>query len=113
MRWNDDSFFTVPEWTRELDSEAIASVAYDTLGLSDDERVKSTTEFMTQGLFNKIYTVSCPKGSFIMRISLPVDPGWKTESEVATMRLVASRTNIPVPAILCWDSTRDNKIGFE
>jgi len=97
MRWNDDSFFTVPEWTRELDSEAIASVAYDTLGLSDDERVKSTTEFMTQGLFNKIYTVSCPKGSFIMRISLPVDPGWKTESEVATMRLVASRNKYSCP----------------
>lgn len=42
-----------------------------------------------------------------MRVSLPVDPNRKTQSEVATVN--GSRvTDIPTPRIIAYDATRDN-----
>lgn len=47
-----------------------------------------------------------------MRVSLPVDPNRKTQSEVATVN--GSRvTDIPTPRIIAYDATRDNQLEFE
>ncbi|KAF8421198.1 hypothetical protein EV426DRAFT_609617 [Tirmania nivea] len=104
--------------------------------------------FLAQGAFNKLYTVTlnsaahelpessipCAQGarirSFVLRISLPVDPIYKTLSEVATTRYIRERTNIPAPEIYAYEwrtslgleppssddgprSRRCNEIGFE
>ena len=48
-----------------------------------------------------------------MRVTLPVDPGYKTASEAATIELLRMKTSIPVPRLLTCDWSRDNPIGFE
>ena len=48
-----------------------------------------------------------------MRVTLPVDPGYKTASEAATIDLLHAQTSIPVPKIIAYDLSRSNPIGFE
>lgn len=48
-----------------------------------------------------------------MRIPLPVDPYYKTMSEVATVDWIRCTTSLPVPSIVNYQPSRDNLIGFE
>jgi aminoglycoside phosphotransferase (APT) family kinase protein len=48
-----------------------------------------------------------------MRVSLPVDPHVKVESEAATIKLVEQHTDIPVPSIIGFDSFNENDLGYE
>jgi aminoglycoside phosphotransferase len=48
-----------------------------------------------------------------MRVSLPVDPFFKTESEAATLAYVGRHTSIPVPKVIAYDSSSNSKLGFE
>jgi hypothetical protein len=48
-----------------------------------------------------------------MRVSLPVYPRLKTQSEVATMNFVRQETYMPVPRIIAFDSKSQNELGFE
>ena len=47
------------------------------------------------------------------RISLPVDPRYKTLSEVATLDFVRQNTETPVPMVSAFDASNDNDLGFE
>jgi aminoglycoside phosphotransferase (APT) family kinase protein len=48
-----------------------------------------------------------------MRVVLPVDPTHKTKAEAITMRWVRENTDIPVPEVISFDDSNNNKIGFE
>lgn len=48
-----------------------------------------------------------------MRVTLPVDPFNKTNSEVATITFVQLHTEIPVPQIIAFDDSSENELGFE
>ena len=48
-----------------------------------------------------------------MRVSLPVDPQYKTLSEVATMDWIHHQKSLPVPEITAHQASRENAIGFE
>jgi hypothetical protein len=48
-----------------------------------------------------------------MRVSLPIHPHSKTLGEVTTLRFLRRETDIPVPEIIAFDNSTDNKIGFE
>ena len=102
-----------PDWGVDPSIELISETAHRHLKLSPDEIAHTTTEFQFQGGFNKLYAVECPRGSFFMRISLPVHPHFKTASEVATIGLLRSHTSIPVPRIIASSSTSDNELRFE
>ncbi|EPS44173.1 hypothetical protein H072_1869 [Dactylellina haptotyla CBS 200.50] len=58
-------------------------------------------------------------GQWILRVTLPVDPVYKTASEVATLKLVASYTSLPVPPVAAYwdgtdsDSSADKSLGLE
>ena len=47
-----------------------------------------------------------------MRITLPVEPLFKTESECATLAYICSHTSIPVYNVIADDSS-ENPLGFE
>jgi aminoglycoside phosphotransferase len=70
------------------------------------------------GAFNKLFLLS-PDGtdpnlpSFILRVTLPVDPHLKTASEVATLSYVSNHTSIPVPEVIAYDPSAQNDLGFE
>lgn len=48
-----------------------------------------------------------------MRVSLTVDPRFKTSSEAATLDLVSKHTSIPAPRVIAMENSHDNEIGFE
>lgn len=102
-----------PRWTVEPSVETVAKLAHHHLGLSETDLAKTTISYRGQGALNKLYTILCPRGSFMMRVSLPVDPRFKTLSETATVELVRSSTSIPVPQIIAFDASSDNELGFE
>ncbi|CAG8950698.1 hypothetical protein HYFRA_00002908 [Hymenoscyphus fraxineus] len=84
-------------------------------GLEGNPSSAITIKLWTKGYINRIYEVKSPDLSIpcILRVSLPVDPWYKVESEVATMLYVAKHTTIPVPRVFAFDSSTDNPIGFE
>ncbi|KAK9320840.1 hypothetical protein V1517DRAFT_195653 [Lipomyces orientalis] len=106
--WVQKTFGLEPRWSFEPDIEAIRQTI-------QRFRLSSTVEvnFLVQGAFNKLYDLKLDDEMLIMRISLPVDPRYKTTSEVATVDWVHRTTNIPVPSIVSYQSSRNNLIGFE
>ncbi|KAF8901024.1 phosphotransferase enzyme family-domain-containing protein [Gymnopilus junonius] len=48
-----------------------------------------------------------------MRVTLPVDPHFKTASEVATLKFLAQYTSIPVPRVIAYNASSQNDLQFE
>ena len=111
LEWVEEMFGLEPRWTKEPDVNIIASIAHAHLGC--DEGALPNVSFYAQGAFNKLYKVSTADTTCLMRVSLPVDPRWKTESEIATMEFVRGKTLLPVPKIIAFDSSNENELGFE
>ena len=78
-----------------------------------------TVKFLAEGAFNKAYTINTKTTSdatvksYIFRATLPVEPGDKVRNEVATLDYVKQWTKIPVPAVIAYDSSSENDLGFE
>ncbi|KAF2008709.1 hypothetical protein BU24DRAFT_415763 [Aaosphaeria arxii CBS 175.79] len=72
-----------------------------------------------QGMWNKLYLIKSTDKSThvtterIFRISLPVNPWFKIQSEVATMEYIRLKTSIPVPKVYIFESSMENDLGFE
>ncbi|KAG1763962.1 hypothetical protein EDD22DRAFT_473558 [Suillus occidentalis] len=49
----------------------------------------------------------------VVRVASPAFPKDKLESEVATCKMIAAFTNIPVPRIYAWNSDASNPVGAE
>ncbi|KAJ5599925.1 hypothetical protein N7450_000992 [Penicillium hetheringtonii] len=75
LRWKEDLFGLIPGWTYEPDISSIEKTM-EAIHLSTEIQVK----FLTQGGFNKIYKVHHNEETYIMRVSLPVQPVHKTKS---------------------------------
>lgn len=109
-----------PRWTVEPELDALERLARRTLDLATDARCR--VAFLAQGGFNKIYTVTASsssasaagKESYVLRVSLPVDPGHKTLSEVATLSFVRRLSGL-VPRVRAYsaDTAADREPGFE
>ena len=48
-----------------------------------------------------------------MRVTLPVDPRYKTLSETATINYLLSGTTIPIPRVLAHNASTENDLHFE
>ncbi|KAK7432936.1 hypothetical protein QQZ08_000407 [Neonectria magnoliae] len=111
LEWVLKSFSLEPRWTRELDLEAIRETVASAL---DSRKEILHISFLAQGAFNKLCEVQTQTGRYlILRVSLPVDPRYKTLSEVATLEWMSRNTQIPFPKVIFHDTSRDNPIGFE
>ncbi|KAF3940737.1 hypothetical protein ABW19_dt0205057 [Dactylella cylindrospora] len=110
LQWVQETFSLEPKWTVEPDPEAIKQAIKEKCEPSAQDIAVS---FLAQGAFNKIYNVQIDGETLIMRVFLPVDPMHKTLSEVATVQWVRLHTSLPVPEILCYNSHRGDKVGFE
>jgi aminoglycoside phosphotransferase (APT) family kinase protein len=116
LEWKYELFEVTPIWTAEPDMAVAKAIALRHLPLTSSKYVIT---FFSAGAFNKLFLlhpVNDADGaleSFIMRVSLPVDPYFKTASEVATLQFVRKNTSIPVPQIIAFDSSADNELGFE
>jgi aminoglycoside phosphotransferase (APT) family kinase protein len=113
LEWVRDGIWgSEPRWTVELDENAIKHTAASSLNLT---ATPCNIEFLAQGAFNKVYIVTFPeeKKEVIARVTLPVDPKWKTLSEVATLQWVRDNTSLPVPKVISYQADRTSAIGFE
>lgn len=112
LEWVPTLMGSEPRWTVEPPISAVSQLVQPFV-----KQPSSNITFLAQGGFNKLYEVECtpPAESLVMRVSLPVYPTLKTASEVATLRLVATRTDVPVPRIIAFDALTgpENPLGFE
>ncbi|KAF5666655.1 altered inheritance of mitochondria mitochondrial [Fusarium heterosporum] len=77
-----------------------------------------TVDFFSQGAYNKLFQVKIENSPpQLIRVSLPVDPMYKTLSEVATLKAVDSITSkygtIPVPKVSLFDFERKSPLHYE
>ncbi|KAL2258392.1 hypothetical protein VTK26DRAFT_8318 [Humicola hyalothermophila] len=113
LEWVRDALWSSePRWTFEPDEDAIRQTVAFSLNLTT---TPCHIEFLAQGAFNKVYAITFPEKEkeVIVRVTLPVDPQWKTLSEVATLQWVLDNTSLPVPKVLSYQSDRTSTVGFE
>jgi aminoglycoside phosphotransferase (APT) family kinase protein len=116
LEWTYELFDVIPSWTVEPDIAVVKAIAVRHLPITTSSyEIRS----FSAGAFNKLFLLHPPGDasdaleSFIMRVSLPVDPYFKTASEVATLQFVRKNTSIPIPRVIAFDSSADNELGFE
>lgn len=117
LKWNTTFTGSSPIWPSEPAISDIISVASEVLyqHLRGEDPSAIRVNFFAQGTFNKTYEAIIPNQEhrYLFRVTLPVDPFWKTESEVATLAFLRQKTTIPVPQVVAWSSTARNTIGYE
>ncbi|KAK7019142.1 hypothetical protein R3P38DRAFT_3200449 [Favolaschia claudopus] len=70
--------------------------------------------FLSAGTFHKAYLITLTDGhQVVARVARRFMPRLKTESEVATLRYLREKTNVPVPEIHRYDSNPYNRLGGE
>ena len=110
LEWKYQLFDVVPSWTVEPDMAVAKSIAIRHLPLTSPSYDIS---FFSAGAFNRLFLLhplddaAGSVESFIMRVSLPVDPYFKTASEVATLQFVQKNTSIPVPQVIVCNIFHD------
>ncbi|KAK3332336.1 phosphotransferase enzyme family-domain-containing protein [Cercophora scortea] len=109
MSWVRNMWGLEPRWTIIPDETAIMETVKSAVGLTEPCKI----EFLAQGAFNKLYTIASSETEVIARVTLPIDPKWKTLSEVATLDWVRENTSLPVPRVLAYRADRSTPIGFE
>ena len=78
-----------------------------------------SVDLLARGSFNQAYNITTEnvatrtRKEYVFRVSLPVWPYYKIESDVATTEFVRLTTSIPVPVIYAFDSNPNNTLGFE
>ena len=111
--WKDDSTGElIPTWIRTPDLSIIRDLAIQNL---PQDFANVQIKFFAEGAFNKLYNIWSSQNSrqYIMRITLPVEPFYKTESESATLAYIRKHTSISVPNVVAYDSNHENPLGFE
>ncbi len=110
---NPETGFLDPTWPREPDLEVARKLAIAHLP-TDTFRNADIAPF-AQGAFHRLYSISSTltAAEHLMRVALPVDPFYKTESEVATMEYIRRYSSIPVPRVIAFASSASNELGFE
>ncbi|KAI9743459.1 MAG: hypothetical protein M1818_002771 [Claussenomyces sp. TS43310] len=111
LEWVQRTFTLEPRWTVNPDTKIVERLARRHLELDHDAKCEVT--FHAQGAFNKLYKIDSLNGTYLMRVTLPVDPHHKTSSEVATIEFIRQNTDVPVPKILAFDASNSNELGFE
>lgn len=109
LQWDATLWGSDPEWTEEPSISIIKKLVKRHLDLKEEPDIS----YFAEGALNKLYAFDCHKGRFIMRVTLPVAPGAKTDSEVATIAFIRKYTTIAVPQIVAHDSNLKNELGFE
>lgn len=93
----------------------IRTLAASALDL-DTENI--TVRFLADGANHKVYDIQLSDASphttsYLFRVAIPIDPTFKLESEVATLKFLKQRTTIPVPKPIAWKSSAYNTLGYE
>ena len=120
MRWRYDWFQNLePHCIHNPEIHRIQETARSYVKSIAPETDTVSVNLLAVGGFNQAYNVTTENlatgfhKKFIFRISLPIWPYYKVESDVATTEFVRHATGIPVPIIYAFDSNPRNQLGFE
>ena len=121
MRWSHGRryFLPDPEWLEPPCVDNIAEVAWPYLRDLGSAYESIAVDFLAEGGFNRVFIIHTTHQDtnehvdYIFRVTLPVYPFYKTESDVATTEIVRHFTSIPVPTIYAYDSSSSNALGLE
>ncbi|KAG7005375.1 hypothetical protein G7Y79_00020g049030 [Physcia stellaris] len=118
LKWEGNYVSQTPVWPTEPDIAVIKNLAKQHLSAEiagTIEAYKLEITHFAYGAFNKLYLVSYSghEAKYLFRVTSPVIPFFKTESEVATLAYLRTNTSIPVPRAIAWNSSSDNDLGFE
>ncbi|KAK6193306.1 hypothetical protein LQW54_012607 [Pestalotiopsis sp. IQ-011] len=109
IKWVRTLWGLEARWTVEPDEDAVMATIQAAITLPDPCDIK----FLAQGAFNKIFTITSTDKQVVARVTLPIDPKWKTLSEVATLAWVRTNTSLPVPEVFAYNADSSTPIGFE
>ncbi|KAM7208216.1 hypothetical protein V8F20_001496 [Naviculisporaceae sp. PSN 640] len=105
-----------PIWPSDPDLDAVKEILASEL-LDSDRKDDSEMDvkFLADGASHKVYEADHPSwtSTYLLRVAIAVDPCLKTESEMATLEFLRQKTSIPVPKVIAWSSSADNKLGYE
>jgi hypothetical protein len=106
VKWTRTLWGLKPRWAVKR-QKVIKETAKKTLNITGSCDIS----FLAKGAFNKLYTITSAEGEVVVRVTLPIDPKWKTISEVA--KWVARNTNLRLPRVLAYNVDGSNDVGFE
>jgi aminoglycoside phosphotransferase (APT) family kinase protein len=116
--WETSMWGPTPCWPVDPDIAIIESLSRYHLQIPAEHHINVT--FLAEGAFNKLYTIATSSGGdvesqlpYVFRVTLPVEPFYKTASEVATISYIREHTSVPVPRIVVHSPTAENELGFE
>ncbi|THH32577.1 hypothetical protein EUX98_g1626 [Antrodiella citrinella] len=93
----------------QVDRKLLKDIVHEKMG-TEVARV----QFLGAGTFHKGYLITLVDGAEVVaRVARRFMPNLKTESEVATMRYLRERSNVPVPTVYHHDSNPYNRLGGE
>ena len=120
MRWRYRWCFDLaPEIIQEPDTQHIQETVQQYIDFIAPETETVSVELLAQGAFNQAYNITAENKAtgfhkeYVFRVALPIYPHYKVESHVATTEFVRHTSTVPVPIIYAFDSSPDNKLGFE
>lgn len=120
MRWRYRWCFDLtPEIIQEPDIQQIQETVQQYISFIAPETESISVELLAQGAFNQAYNITAQNKvtgfhqEYIFRVALPIYPHYKVESDVATTEFIRYMTTVPVPVIYAFDSSPNNKLGFE
>ncbi len=120
MRWRYIfRFGLAPELIQKPDTQRIQETVRQYIDFIAPETETISVKFLAKGDFNQAYNIAAEnkatgfRKEYVFRVALPIYPHYKLESDVATTEFVRHTTTIPVPIIYAFDSSPNNKLGFE
>ena len=120
MRWRYDWFQNLsPHCIQDPNIHCIQEIARPFVKSIDPGTQIVSVDLLARGSFNQAYNITTEnvatrsRKEYVFRVSLPVWPYYKIESDVATTEFVRLTTSIPVPVIFAFDSNPNNTLGFE
>jgi Ser/Thr protein kinase RdoA (MazF antagonist) len=110
--YEEELFGPEPIWTVAPDMDILRKIVQRELNIPED--AQCNVEFLAEGSLNKVYKVQCSNDkTYVMRVTLPVHPRFKTQCEVATIDFVSQHTDLPIAKVLKHDASFNNELGFE
>ena len=120
MRWRCLWHWALaPELVQKPDTQRIQETVQQYVEFIAPETETISVELLAQGAFNQAYNIIAENKAtgfceeYVFRVALPIYPHYKLESDVATTEFVRHTTTVPVPIIYAFDSSPNNKLGFE
>lgn len=119
MTWSHQRGYFLPDpvWLKEPNTNGIEETVrpiLERLGCSRDEGI--SIELLAEGKLHRVYTIQAMATgtgtgtdrarNYVFRVTLPVDPYYKTESEVATTELVRLTHPLAMTLVLSGSSWR-------